>query len=128
MSAATPARLRAIADARLARSDPEDDALEAALQAKIDLILIARGDTAGIVAALNAEIVEDTAALAAANTALGPAEAQAAAQAATIADLQDQVELLQQQIAAAVPPGTAEDIAERDQVVALADAWGVTIP
>jgi hypothetical protein len=126
MSAASPERLRAIAAARLARPDAEDDALEARLQARINSILAARGDLPDVLAGLDAEIATDTAALATANAALGPAQAQSTAKAATIADLQDQVELLQQQIADGVPPGAQEDIAERDQVVALADAWGVT--
>jgi chromosome segregation ATPase len=126
MSAASTERLRLIAAARLARSDAEDDALEARLQARINSILIARGDLPDVLAGLDAEIANDSAALATANAALGPAQAQSTSKAAQIASLQDQVELLQQQIADGVPPGAQEDIAERDQVVALADAWGVT--
>jgi hypothetical protein len=126
MSAASPARLRAIADARLARDDPTDAALEARLRAKIDSILLARGDLPDILADLDAQIVADAAALSVANTALAPAQAQSTAKAAQITSLQDQVELLQQQIAEGTPPSLAEDVAERDAVVALADAWGVT--
>jgi hypothetical protein len=125
---ATPDLLRAIADLRETYTPEQLAAMAASLQAKVNQKLTSWGDSADIIANLQTEIDADAAALGVANTGNAAAAVREAQQAGYITELQATIAALQAAISDGAPPATPEDIAERDEVHALLDELGITLP
>jgi hypothetical protein len=100
----------------------------AALKAKTDARLASFEAGQTTIDALDAETLTYTSGQAALDASVVAAASSASSKVTAIANLQAQVTALQEEIAEGGPPADAADVAERDQVVALAAEVGVTIP
>jgi peptidoglycan hydrolase CwlO-like protein len=98
----------------------------AALQATVDSRVGAWQTFDQQIIDLDAEISSYSTQVTSAQTSITTAQSQATTNATNITNLQAEITNLQAQLAAGGPPATAADVAERAQVVALANELGVT--
>jgi hypothetical protein len=119
----SPDVLQTIADLAAATTTEKKVALHAKVGARLAVI----EDAEAQIEVIDAEKDEAAVDLAAAESGLVTTGIRETAQAAQVTTLQASIVALQLAISEGAPPATPEDVAERDEVVALATQVGVTL-